>query len=121
MASIPDISGYVRQATAADLPAPTPRVPATAGTPAESAIVLHKDEHVEIGIWECSPGTFPGARIGYNELMVFVAGAGTITTEDGDVREIGPGVVYASLDGWKGTWNVTETIRKVYVIWGDTR
>jgi uncharacterized cupin superfamily protein len=121
MPAIPDISGYVRDANAVALPAPTPRLPATSGAPAEASIVLHRDEHLEIGIWECSPGTFPGARIGYNELMVFVAGSGTLTTEAGDARPIEAGVVYPSLDGWKAEWNVTETVRKVYVIWGDTR
>ena len=37
--------------------------------------MLYQDEHLEVGVWECTPGTFPGARIGYNELMVFVKGA----------------------------------------------
>ena len=121
MAAIPDIAGYVAQALDVELPEPAPRPGAIAGEPVESALVLHQDEHLQIGIWECSPGTFPGARIGYNELMVFVKGAGTITTEGGEALPIGPGTVYPSLDGWKATWDVTETVRKVYVIWGDTR
>jgi hypothetical protein len=29
--------------------------------------------------------------------------------------------VYPTLDGWSSVWNVTETVRKVYVIWDDRR
>jgi uncharacterized cupin superfamily protein len=121
MASIPDLSGYVRDALEVELPEPTARPSVISGSPAESAVVLHKDEHLEIGIWECTPGVFPGARIGYNELMVFVKGAGTITPDGGEPVEIGPGTVYPTLDGWTSQWNVTETVRKVYVIWDDRR
>jgi uncharacterized cupin superfamily protein len=121
MASIPDLSGYVRDALAVELPAFTPRPSVIAGTPTESAQVLYQDEHLEVGIWECTPGTFPGARVGYNELMVFVQGSGTITPDGGDPVEIGPGTVYPTLDGWSSTWEVRETVRKVYVIWDDRR
>ena len=121
MSAIPDISGYVQQARAAELPPATARAGATAGDPHESAVVLVKDGAIEIGIWECSPGVFPGARVGYNELMGVVQGAGTITTDGGEPVALGDGLVFPTLDGWRGEWNVTETVRKVYVIWGDTR
>ena len=53
--------------------------------------------------------------------MVFVKGAGTITPDGWGPVEIGPGTVYPTLDGWSSVWDVTETVRKVYVIWDDRR
>jgi uncharacterized protein len=121
MSAIPNISGYNRDANAVTLPEPTARSGATAGDPHESTLVVDSDQQLEIGIWECAPGRYPGARRGYNELMVFVAGAATITADGHEPVVIGPGGVYPTLDGWVAEWRVTETVRKVCVIWGDTR
>jgi uncharacterized cupin superfamily protein len=101
---------------AADLGLLGPRENAVEGEPTESELVIHKDDAHEVGIWEVTPGTFPGAKDGIWEVMHFVRGAGTITSESGDVVEIRPGVVVYAPDGWRGTWRVTETVRKTYVI-----
>ncbi|MGH3642836.1 MAG: cupin domain-containing protein [Mycobacterium sp.] len=88
-----------------------------AGAPVESVHVLHRDAGGRSGVWECTPGRFESARNGDTELMHFIAGAGTITTVDGTVHEISPGVVLVAPDGWRGTWDIRETVRKVYTIW----
>lgn len=93
-----------------------PRATAIAGTPFESDRVIYADEHVELGVWEVTPGVFTGAKDGVCELMHFVAGSGTIIDEEGVVTEIGPGVVLFCPDGWRGTWDVRETVRKTYAI-----
>lgn len=87
------------------------------GTPVESFRVLHRDAGGRSGVWECTPGRFDSARSGDTELMHFIAGVGTITTADGTVHEIRPGVVLIAPDGWRGTWDIRETVRKVYTIW----
>lgn len=94
-----------------------PRSPVLSGAPVESAHVLHRDGNGRSGVWECTPGRFDSARDGDTELMHFVAGAGTITSADGTVHEIRPGVVLVAPDGWRGTWDIRETVRKVYTIW----
>lgn len=94
-----------------------PRVPALSGTPVESARVLHSDAGGRSGVWECTPGRFDSARDGDTELMHFVAGKGTITSADGTVHDIRPGVVLVAPDGWRGTWDIRETVRKIYTIW----
>lgn len=94
-----------------------PRVPALDGAPIESVRVLHSDAGGRSGIWECTPGRFESAREGDTELMHFLTGEGTITTADGTVHEIRPGVVLVAPDGWRGTWNIRKTVRKVYAIW----
>jgi uncharacterized cupin superfamily protein len=87
------------------------------GAPVESTHALHGDACGRSGVWECTPGSFDSVRIGDTELMYFLAGAGTITTADGTVHEIRPGVVLVAPNGWRGTWDIRETVRKVYTIW----
>ena len=94
-----------------------PRTPALDGTPVESFTVLFGDASGRSGVWECTPGRFESARKGDNELMHFIAGEGTITSSDGSVHQIRPGVVLVAPDGWSGIWEIRETVRKVYTIW----
>ncbi len=114
--SIPAIVYDPDPATAA-LEERGPRTPAIAGTPVESVRVLYSDAAGRSGVWECTPGRFASARDGDTELMHFLAGEGTITTDDGTVHEIKPGVVLVAPDGWRGTWDIRRTVRKVYTIW----
>jgi hypothetical protein len=93
-------------------PVPT----ATAGEPYESWHVISDDGRVELGIWEVTPGSFQGGTDGYYEQMHFAAGAGAITSADGEVTEIRPGVIMLCPDGWSGVWDVRETVRKTYAV-----
>ena len=93
-------------------PVPT----ATAGETYESWHVISDDGRVELGIWQVTPGSFHGSKVGVYEQMHVVAGHGTITAADGTVTDIGPGVVMLCPDGWSGLWEVEETIRKTYAI-----
>jgi uncharacterized cupin superfamily protein len=93
-----------------------PKPNATEGDPVEAALVLHDDGRVQVGIWECTPGTFPSARDGISEVMAFVAGDATITDADGTRHEVRPGVVMHVPDGWRGTWEIRTTVRKTYTV-----
>jgi hypothetical protein len=48
--------------------------------------------------------------------MYFLAGDATITDADGTPHEILPGAAIMLNDGWRGAWEIRETVRKVYVI-----
>jgi uncharacterized protein len=89
---------------------------AVAGEPYESWHVISDDGQVELGIWEVTPGSFRGETDGIYEQMHFVAGSGMITDGEGAVTEIRPGVVMLCPDGWSGTWDVRETVRKTYAV-----
>ncbi|MCX6460658.1 MAG: cupin domain-containing protein [Actinobacteria bacterium] len=89
---------------------------ATRGEPLESARVLFEDAHVEVGIWECTPGAFPSRRDGYREAVTIITGAGVLRDNDGTVHPIAPGVSLAIPEGWSGEWDITETVRKFYVV-----
>ena len=61
---------------------------------------------MEIGVWECTPGSFPSVKDGISEVMQFVSGEATIVGDDGALHEIGPGTLLFTPDGWRGTWHV---------------
>jgi hypothetical protein len=71
---------------------------------------------VESGVWEVTPGTFPGRKDGVQETFHVIAGRGTVTGSEGEVVELRPGVTVHQPDGWHGTWDVVEAVRKVYVV-----
>lgn len=108
---------YGEALTSMSLTVRGPRTPAISGEPVESVHVWHDDGRGRAGVWECTPGSFESARNGDTEVMHFIAGAGTITSDDGTVYEIRPGAVIVAPDGWKGVWDIRETARKVYTIW----
>lgn len=92
-----------------------PRV-VLAGDPTTACAVIHEDADIEVGIWTVTPGTFGSIKHGVSESMHFIAGAGRIEHPDGSATIIAPGTVLHLHDGWEGTWHVTETVRKSYVI-----
>jgi uncharacterized cupin superfamily protein len=94
-----------------------PRKAATAGKPVESELELYNDGRVEIGVWECTPGEFPSVKDGISEEMLFLSGDATIIGDDGTKHEASPGALIVTPDGWKGRWQIRETVRKVYTIW----
>lgn len=99
------------------LPVGRTRTPALSGDPLESYEVMYRDGTARSGVWECTPGRFESARDGDCELMHFISGVGTITSDDGTVHDIRPGAVVIAPDGWRGVWDIRETVRKVYAIW----
>jgi uncharacterized protein len=93
-----------------------PKAGATSGQPFESILEISNDGRIKTGIWECTPGSFPSARDGYSEFMYFLAGDATITDDDGAEHPIAVGTAIMLSDGWRGAWEVRQTVRKVYVI-----
>jgi uncharacterized protein len=96
---------------------PTPHGRATEGDPHESYVSAYIDGDTEVGVWECTPGRFPGTKEGISEMMHFLSGRATIVDEDGTRHELSAGTMFILLDGWRGEWVVHETVRKVYAIW----
>ena len=69
----------------------------------------------EAGIWECTAGPSRWS-LETNEFVHIVSGRMTVTPEDGPAQEIGAGDTAVFPRGWAGTWQIHETIRKVYDI-----
>lgn len=105
-------------AGAADMPLEPagPRTGADLGDPRVSYREISNDGHIEVGVWECTPGGWEIVERPDIEIVTIVSGAGTITDADGTVRPLSPGAVVTLPRGWSGRWDITETLRKVYVI-----
>ena len=51
-----------------------------------------------------------------NEFVHILSGRMTVTPDGGEPTEIGPGDTAVFPRGWAGTWQIHETIRKLYVL-----
>jgi uncharacterized cupin superfamily protein len=72
------------------------------------------------GVWECEAGTFTADRADMAEVCTIMSGRAIIITEgSSDHHEVGPGSLFVLPRGWRGTWVVTEQIRKTYVMLSD--
>jgi uncharacterized cupin superfamily protein len=89
----------------------------TSGNPRASVLELYRDDVVECGVWEVTPGEFAGENAGFGEHMYVLCGEATVTSEDGAAVELRPGVSFVARAGWRGSWDVRETVRKIFVIW----
>ena len=79
------------------------------------AYIWQDDSGQEVGVWECTPGPSYW-KLETNEFVQIVAGRMTVTPEGGDPLEVGAGNTAVFPRGWAGTWQIHETIRKIYVI-----
>src|SRR5207344_1056041 len=77
----------------------------------------HDHPSHQSGMWEVTPGAFAAENDGFAEYMHILEGRGTVLSDDGSILELRPGVKFIARPGWRGRWVVTETIRKIYVIW----
>ena len=69
----------------------------------------------ETGVWECTPGPSRWS-LADNEFVHILSGRMTVTPDGGEPTEIGPGDTAVFPRGWAGTWQIHETIRKLYVL-----
>ena len=67
------------------------------------------------GIWECTPGPSYWTQ-DEHEVIHLVAGRMTVTRDGGEPVELGAGDMAVFPKGWSGTWDIHETVRKVYAI-----
>jgi uncharacterized cupin superfamily protein len=87
------------------------------GDPVESSRTLLDDGRVRMGVWECTPGSFPASKDGITEAQHILSGRATLHNADGTSVELGPGTTIVAEDGWQGRWEVHETVRKIFTIW----
>jgi uncharacterized cupin superfamily protein len=93
-----------------------PRMGADIGAPETSAITFFEGHGVSVGVWECTPGGWAIVDRPTTETMLLLGGSVTITPLDGEPVELGEGDVFVLPKGWSGRWDVTETVRKLFVL-----
>ena len=77
-------------------------------------------EHVlggvfRVGVWECSPGRWR-RQVMEHEFAHFVAGRARFIPDQGEPIDINPGDAVWFPANTTGMWDITETLRKTYVI-----
>jgi uncharacterized cupin superfamily protein len=76
---------------------------------------LRVDGSLSGGICECTPGPSYWTQ-DEHEVIHLVAGRMTVTPDGGEPTELGAGDMAVFPKGWSGTWDIHETVRKVYAI-----
>ena len=84
-----------------------------AGQPQAGARAVGALAGLEVGVWEITPGT--STDIEADEVFVVLSGSATVSFNDGEVIELGPGSAVRLRAGDQTTWTVHETLRKVYL------
>ena len=66
-----------------------------------------------VGIWSCTEGAFTCTELG-DELQTVISGQLTITRDDGETIECGPGDSIFTRKGERLTWDIKQTVTKVF-------
>ena len=74
------------------------------------------DESVLTGVWECAPCREEIDSYPVHEMMTVISGSVTITNADGQSDTFTAGDSFFIAKGAKCTWEITETLRKFYMI-----
>ena len=74
------------------------------------------DESILAGVWECAPCREEIKSYPVNELMTVVSGSLTLTHPDGRSETFTAGDSFFIAKGSKLIWEITETLRKIYMI-----
>ena len=67
------------------------------------------------GVWECTAGPSYWVQ-DQNEFVHILSGSLTVTPDGGAPLTLRPGDSAMFPRGWRGTWDLHETVRKVYVL-----
>jgi len=67
------------------------------------------------GIWQCTAGPSYWVQE-ENEFIYLLSGSLTVTPDGGKPATFGAGDSAMFPRGWRGTWDLHETVRKVYAI-----
>ena len=88
---------------------------ATGDPMATHGVEMWVDGGKSAGIWQCTPGPSYWVQE-ENEVIYLLSGRMTVTPGGGEPSEVGTGDIAVFPTGWKGTWDIHETVRKVYSI-----
>ncbi|MBF0643288.1 cupin domain-containing protein [Pseudomonas protegens] len=87
------------------------------GTPVAvtSVTAVERNDGVETGIWECTPGRWR-RQIVAQEFCHFIQGRCTFTSDNGETLHIEAGDALMLPANSTGIWDIQETVRKTYVL-----
>ncbi len=74
------------------------------------------DEKILTGVWECAPCREEIDSYPVHEMMSVISGSVTLTDADGNAETFTAGDVFFIPRGTRCTWEITERLRKFYMI-----
>ncbi|MEM7278390.1 MAG: cupin domain-containing protein [Pseudomonadota bacterium] len=83
--------------------------------PKQTDAGFFEHDNLIAGTWECEPGKME-LDLEITEFCHLLKGHWIFTSESGQVTEVKAGDSWIFPKGWKGTADVVETVRKVYLI-----
>ena len=75
-----------------------------------------EDGSILSGVWECAPCREDIEAYPVHEMMTVISGSVTMTNADGSSGTFTAGDTFFIAKGTKCIWEVTETLRKFYMI-----
>ncbi len=83
--------------------------------PRQTDCGFFQEGNLTAGTWECEPGKLK-LDLDITEFCHLLKGHWVLTSDSGRVTEVKAGDSWIFPRGWKGTAEVVETVRKVYMI-----
>ncbi len=80
-----------------------------------SVTCVERNDGVETGIWQCTPGRWR-RQIVAQEFCHFIQGRCTFTPDEGEPLTIEAGDALMLPANSTGIWDIQETVRKTYVL-----
>jgi len=80
-----------------------------------STTSVERDDGVETGVWECTPGRWR-RQIKSQEFCHFIQGRCTFTPDNGEIVHIQAGDALMLPANSTGIWDIQATVRKTYVL-----
>lgn len=113
--TVPTLTPHLPAALTAELEDWGPLAEATGAPMATYGLELWAEGDSSGGVWECGPGPSHW-MLETHEVIHLIAGRMTVTPDGGEASDIVAGDVAVFPRGWSGTWDIHETVRKVYAI-----
>ncbi|WP_170382618.1 cupin domain-containing protein [Ruegeria atlantica] len=81
-----------------------------------SSFFESRDEKISVGVWECAPCREVIEAYPVDEMMTVLSGSLTLTDADGSAQTFTGGDTFFIAKGTPCTWEITQTLRKFYMI-----
>lgn len=89
-------------------------IPVRSGIPFTS-----ENGRVISGVWEAEPGVSRWEFLDRGEVILVLAGRMVVVPDHGEPLVLTAGTAAVFPVGWQGTWEITEQIRKFFVVYRD--
>jgi uncharacterized cupin superfamily protein len=100
--------GLLEEATSAEIPMQVHGLELWSASP-------DTEDGPSTGIWQCTAGPSYWVQE-ENEFIYILSGSLTVTPDGGKPATFGAGDCAMFPRGWRGTWDLHETVRKVYAV-----